>query len=70
MKTVNYTPYGDKWKKEMERLPKKIIINMFADVKLKLHNLEAKPTPPICPHCKSTKTFSICNNCNCSWAVI
>ena len=30
MANENYTPYGDEWKKEMEKLPKKVIIEMFS----------------------------------------
>ena len=30
MVNKNYTPYGDEWKKEMEKLPKKVIIEMFS----------------------------------------
>jgi hypothetical protein len=30
MKNENYTPYGEEWKKEMKKLPKDMIIDMFA----------------------------------------
>ncbi len=32
MANENYTRYGDEWKKEMEKLPKKVIIEMFSKI--------------------------------------
>jgi hypothetical protein len=32
----NYIPYGEEWKKEMEKLPKKIIIDLFSKTVIKL----------------------------------
>ncbi len=31
MENSNYTPYREQWKKEMLKLPKKVIIDMFAE---------------------------------------
>lgn len=30
MSNENYTPYGEEWKKEMNKLPKQVIIDLFA----------------------------------------
>ena len=30
MANENYTPYGEEWKKEIGKLPKKVIIEMFS----------------------------------------
>jgi hypothetical protein len=35
MNTDNYEPYGPEWEKEMMKLPKKMIIEMYRGAKLR-----------------------------------
>lgn len=44
MKTTdeNYEPYGAEWEKELMKLPKKFIINMYRNVCIKLQDKEAE----------------------------
>lgn len=36
----NYIPYGDEWEKEMMKLPKKYLIDMFKKAQIRLHLAE------------------------------
>jgi predicted Zn-dependent protease with MMP-like domain len=44
MKTTdeNYEPYGEEWEKELMKLPKKFIINMYRNVCIKLQDKETE----------------------------
>lgn len=44
MKTTNenYEPYGDEWEKEVMKLPKKMIVDMYRNVCIKLKDKEVE----------------------------
>ena len=53
MANENYTPYGEEWKKEMEKLPKKVIIEMFAKKQALNIGIVTNSTCVTCLYCQT-----------------